>query len=140
MTLTGDKALLRKFKKLGSSVQRRVVRRPLTAALTPVAKAAKREAPKETKALSKSIGKKVRVYKWGVFGAVGPRTDERFTVIDSDGRRRVPSRYAHLVARGTRTRAPNRFMTRAFSGTKSIALRIQSEGIRKNVLKEAAKR
>ena len=140
MTTTGDKALLRKFKRLGSTVQRRVVRRPLTAALTPINKAAKREAPKETKALSKSIGKKVRVYKWGVFGAVGPRTDERYTVIDSDGRRRVPSRYAHLVARGTRTRAPNRFMTRAFTENKSRAFKIQGDGIRANVLREAAKR
>lgn len=140
MTITGDKALLRKFKKLGATVQRRVVRRPLTAALTPVNKAAKREAPKDEKALSKSIGKRVKVYKWGVFGAVGPRTDDKFSVIDSQGRKRVPSKYGPLVARGTRFIAPNRFMTRALSGTKSIALRIQAEGIRKNVLREAAKR
>lgn len=140
VTLSGDKALLRKFKKLGGSVQRRVVRRPLTAALSPILKAAKREAPKETKALSKSIGKKVKVYKDSVFGAVGPRTDERYTVTDEQGRKRVPSRYAHLVALGTRNRAPNRFMTRALTENKSRALKIQADGIRANVLKEAAKR
>jgi HK97 gp10 family phage protein len=138
--ITGDKALLRKFKKLSSTVQRRVVRRPLTAALTPINKAAKREAPKDTKALSKSIGKRVKVYRGGVFGAVGPRTDERYTVTDDRGRRRVPSRYAHLVEFGTRNRAPNAFLRRAFDENKSRALRIQSEGIRKNIEKEATKR
>ena len=139
LTLTGDKALLKKFKRLGSTVQRRVVRRPLTAALSPILKGAKREAPKESKALSKSIGKKVKTYKGAVWGAVGPRTGDRYTV-EYQGRLRVPSRYAHLVELGTRYKPAKPFLRRSLDENRGRALRIQADGIRKNVLKEAAKK
>jgi len=139
LTIIGDKALLKKFKRLGVSVQKRVVRRPLTAALSPIVKAAKREAPKVSKALSKSIGKKVRTYKGAVWGAVGPRTDERYTV-EYEGRPRVPANYAHLVEFGTLHSAPKPFLRRALDENRTRVMRIQSEGIKKNILKEAAKK
>ena len=121
------------------AVRRRIVRRPLTAALSPIVKDGKRNAPHESKALRKSIGKKVRVYKDAVFGAVGPRTGERFS-LEHEGQLRVPSRYAHLVELGTKNRAGDPFLRKALAQNRSKALRIQAAGIKKNILKEAAKR
>ena len=83
---------------------------------------------------------RLKVFKGAVFGAVGPRSGAKFTVIGPDGRKRVPSRYAHLVFWGSRNQPGNRFLTRALNQNKAKALRIQADGIKMNVLKEAAKK
>ena len=146
ITVTGDKALLKKFKRLGSTVRKRVVRRPLQAALSPVVKATRREAPKgATKAVSKSIGKRVKTFKDTVWGAVGPRSDSRFWVqvgVSAEGAPvfHKPAKVGHLIEDGTKNVKANPFMKRGFQETRGRAFRIQADGIRKNIAKEAAKK
>lgn len=134
MTLTGHRRLMRKFRHLGDAVRRRIVRRPTAAALTPISKAAKQEAPVERGFLKKAIGKKVKVYRGGVWGGVGPRVGPAFTFTDDEGRRRIPANYAHVVHK----RDP--FLRRAFEEKLTIAQRILAAGIRTNLRKEALRR
>lgn len=133
LKLTGDKDLIKRLKRLGSTVARRVVRQSTTAALTPMVKAMRREAPKDTGTLKKSIGKVVRTYRRSgvVWGAVGPR--KGFETANPDGSARIPTKYAHLVERH------NPFMRRAFDSTSSQVLRTMVREVRKRIEK-AAKR
>lgn len=134
MTLSGDKRLIRKFRHLGDAVRRRIVRRPTAAALTPISKAAKQEAPVERGFLKKAIGKRVKVYRGGVWGGVGPRVGQNFVFTDDEGRRRIPANYAHIVHKR------NPFLRRAFEEKLTVAQRILTTGIRTNLKKEALKR
>lgn len=134
MTLSGDKRLMRKFAMLGEAVQRRIVRRPTAAALTPISKEAKQNAPVDKGFLKKSIGKKVKVYRGGVWGGVGPRVGDKFVFIDDEGRRRIPANYAHIVHKR------NPFLRRAFESKLAVAQRIHANGIRVNLKKEALKK
>ena len=133
MRLTGDKRLMRKFARLGDAVQRRIVRRPTAAALTPISKAAKENAPVDKGFLKKSIGKRVKVYRGGVWGGVGPRVGPNFIFTDDEGRRRIPANYAHIVHKR------NPFLRRAFEAKIAVAQRIHANGIRVNLRKEALK-
>lgn len=134
MTLSGDKRLIRKFQRLAGAVQRRIVRRPTAAALTPISKAAKQEAPVREEFLKKSIGKRVKVFRGGVWGGVGPRFGPSFVFTDSEGKRRIPANYAHVVHK------TNPFLKRAFNAKVALAERILAQGIRTNLKKEALKR
>lgn len=134
MTLTGDKRLMRKFARLGDTVQRRIVRRPTAAALTPISKEAKQNAPVDKGFLKKAIGKKVKVYRGGVWGGVGPRVGDKFIFTDDEGRRRIPANYAPIVHKR------NPFLRKAFESKLSVAQRIHANGIKINLKKEALKR
>jgi HK97 gp10 family phage protein len=118
----GDKQLMRKLRVLPPAVQRRVQRPAVTKATRLVAKAVKNNTPRETGALKKSIGSKVKTYpqKNVVIGIVGPRTDAkgkpakyRIGVVagkrggvrrarkgESPDAYRNPVNYAHLVEGG----------------------------------------
>ncbi|HEV2294091.1 MAG TPA: HK97-gp10 family putative phage morphogenesis protein [Tepidisphaeraceae bacterium] len=99
MTLTGDKQLAKLFNTLGERVQRRVLRSAVNAAGTPVLKAARRNAAKESGTLKKALGKKVKTSKdkKAVTAIIGPRRGVTGTY---RGKVRKPSRYAHLVEKG----------------------------------------
>src|SRR4051812_47249427 len=99
MQLFGDKQLERVFKTLGERVQRKVLRSAVSVAATPVVKAAKQNANKESGLLKKSLGKKIvtNKQKQSVTAVIGPRRDVSGTY---KGKRRKPSRYAHLVEKG----------------------------------------
>lgn len=125
---------MRKFARLGDTVQRRIVRRPTAAALTPISKEAKQNAPVKRGFLKKSIGKKVKVYRGGVWGGVGPRAGDKFVFTDDEGRRRVPANYAHIVHKR------NPFLRKAFEAKITVAQRIHANGIRVNLKKEALKK
>ena len=101
MTLTGDKELDRAFQQLPDRVQRKVARQAVSAALTPMVKAAKRLAPKDEGLLKKSIGKKVKTYRNNgvTWGAVGARSGFK-TVID--GKVHDPRKIIHLVEFGAK--------------------------------------
>ena len=140
MTMTGQRKLDRKLKRLSAAAQRRMVRRPTAAALSPIIKAAKQNVPKDKGNLKRSIGKKVKLYKSGVWGGAGPRTGAQFTSIDDEGRRKVPAKYGPLVEFGTDKTAAQPFMRKALDQNRSAAMRILREGIRKNLQKEAKKK
>ena len=140
VTLVGDRKLAKKFEKLASTaVRNRVVRRPLSAALTPINKAAKRNVPVDKGFLKKSIGKKVKAYPGGVWGGVGPRTGGQFEHVDEDGRKHVPANYGHLVELGTEKTRAQPFLRPALDSNKQISLRILQTGVGKNIEKEALK-
>jgi len=136
--LIGDRRLRKKFKNLESMASRnRVIRRPLSNALTPISKEAKRAVPKREGFLKRSIIKKVKAFRDGIWGGVGPSTDQKFTRVDSSGKKSIPSKYAPLVEFGTmRTRAQP-FLRPAFDKKKSIAMKILQRGISTNLIKEA---
>ena len=140
LTLTGDRKLARKFRKLQSTASRnRVVRRPLSTALTPINKAAKQNAPVLRGYLKKSIGKKVKAYPGGVWGGVGPRTGQKFTFVDENGKKHVPANYAHLVEYGTARTPAQPFLRPALDSQRPTALRILRMGVWKNIEKEIAR-
>jgi len=89
--LVGEKRLQRKIERLKGSAQRRIMRPAVSAGLTVVNRAAKRTAPRETGLLAKAIGKKVKITRSSVWGAVGPRLGFE----DEDGR--DPAKYGHLA-------------------------------------------
>lgn len=136
--LVGDKRLRKKFKNLESMASRnRVIRRPLANALTPISKEAKRTVPKKEGFLKRSIIKKVKAFRDGIWGGVGPSTDKKFTRVDSSGKKSVPSKYAPLVEFGTmRTRAQP-FLRPAFDKKKAVAMQIFNRGVKGNLIKEA---
>ena len=141
LTLVGNKRLARKLGNLAkNSTRNRMMRQPLSNALTPISKAAKALVPVETKTLRKSIGKKVKTYPGGIWGGVGPRTDTKFTFFDEAGRKHKASNYAHLVEFGTIHSSAKPFLRPAFRATRPRALRIYQSGIAKNLAKEAVKR
>lgn len=111
------------FETLKGSVQRRITRMAMSAAVRVVAKEAKRLAPRDSGLLKESIGSKSKTYESGVtVGIVGPRRGFR-RVVDrkawqsgeralASGKRQVvyktlkriadPVKYAHLVEHGTK--------------------------------------
>ncbi len=91
--ILGAKELERKLRTLGDRVQRKVVRQSVNAAATPIVKAARAKAPRESGLLRKALNKKLRTYKdqGKVVAIIGPRTDVKG---DYNGERRVPWRYA----------------------------------------------
>lgn len=90
MNVTGDKAIIDKLRTLPDKLAKKVMRRALMKAATPVINAAKKNAPKDTGALRKGITRKISVKGALVVKAeVGIKKGKV-------GRRR-PVRYAHLA-------------------------------------------
>ncbi len=138
-TLQGDKALMRTLDRLPAAMQRRVVRPGVRAALSPINKAAKRKAPKETGLLKKSIGVKMKSFnRTGViWGAVGVRKGFRKVI---DGKPRDPRRYAHLAEFGTETVPARSFMRGAFDENKGKAFGILKTKIMLGLAREAKRK
>jgi HK97 gp10 family phage protein len=139
LSIVGDKALMKKLAKLKAGAQRRVVRKAVTAMLSPVVKAAKAAAPKETGLLRKSIGKKTVTYarKNTVVGIVGPRSSVVGT--GPDGGKRWPVKYAHLVEYGTRHSEAQSFLRAALTATRDRVRSIFADKVASG-LKQEAKR
>ncbi len=138
--LSGDRKLGRILKKLKTpAAMNRVLRRPTSAALTPIAKAAKQNAPVGRGYLKKSLGKKVKAYRGGVWGGVGPRVGEKFTYIDENGKKHVPANYAHFPEYGTARMPAQPYLRPALDSQRPNALRILRTGAWKNIEKEIAK-
>ena len=143
MELFGDKALKRTFEQLGERVQRKVLRAAVTAAATPVSKAAKANAAKESGLLKKSLGRKIVTNKkrQSVTAIVGPR---RGVSAQYKGKLRKPSRYAHLVEKGFIDQAgnfhpPQPFLAPAMETTKAQALDAMGSKLAAGVVREAMK-
>lgn len=143
MELFGDKALAKTFKTLGERVQRRVLRQAVNAASTPVVKAARSKARKQSGLLKKSLGKKVKTYpeKMTVVGIIGPRRDVQG---EYKGVKRVPANYAHLIEGGKINSdgsytPPEPFLRPAYDETEGQALNVMRDKLASGVVKEAAK-
>lgn len=128
----GDKELIRNLERLPNRVARKVARQAVSAALTPLNKAAKREAPRDQGTLKKSLGKKIKTYKNDgvVWGAVGVRSG--FGVV-IDGTLKDPRRYAHIVEGLTG------FLRRAFDQSKKQVLSILGKKLGSGIEREAVK-
>ena len=143
MQLLGDKELTKTLKTLGERVQRKLLRQAVNAASTPVVKAARSKAPKQSGLLKKSLGKKIKTYpaKMTVVGIIGPRTEISG---EYDGKKRVPWRYAHLVEGGHIDEQGNviglkPFLRPAYDETQGQALQVLKNKLADGVVKEAKK-
>lgn len=143
MQLFGDKALTRLFEGLGERVQRRVLRSAVTAASTPVNRAAKARAPKQSGLLKKSLGRKVvtNTKTQTVTAVIGPRTN---IVGEFKGKKRKPSRYAHAVEKGFVDAAgnfvpPKPFLNPAMAATEAQAVGVLQDKLAAGVEREAKK-
>jgi HK97 gp10 family phage protein len=143
MELLGARELERTFKTLGDRVQRKVLRKAVNAAGTPVVKAARSKAPSESNTLKKSMGKKIKTYKatGTVAAIIGPRTDVQG---EHNGQVRIPKFYAHLVEGGhidaNGNHVPGQpFLRPAFDETQGQALGVMKEKLADGVAKEAKK-
>jgi HK97 gp10 family phage protein len=128
---------------LGERVQRRVMRQAVSAAATPITKAARAKAPKESGLLRKSMGKKVKTYPktMTVVGIVGPKTS---IIGEHKGRKRWPAKYARLIERGHIARdgsfvPPQPFLGPAMAETQGTALDTMKGKVAEGVIREATK-
>ena len=96
--IEGIEQLVRNLNSLGSTKARAVSRRALTSASSEPLKVAKKNAPKQTGLLKKSLGKKVKTYRGTgtTYVAIGPRQGFKDPATGRD-----PVKYAHLVELGT---------------------------------------
>ena len=108
VTLTGDKALERRLKKLPANIQRNMARRSMRKALNNLKKEAKETAPVRTGRLKKSITTRISMKRSGFFeGKLYSR---------SKGKLGAP--HSNLVEWGGKNNKPSRFMTRVFERNK----------------------
>jgi HK97 gp10 family phage protein len=92
---------------LPKRVRAKAARKAVTKGSAPILASAKATAPRETKALVRSLGRKVKTYRNGnAVAVIGARRDYRATErqIGRDARlaRRVPANYLHLVLLGVK--------------------------------------
>jgi HK97 gp10 family phage protein len=139
--LIGDKQLEKLFKTLGERVQRKVLRKAVNKSATPLVKAARADAPKESGLLKKAMGKKVVTDKQrqSVTAIVGPR---RNVVGQYKGKLRKPARYSHLAHNGFIDKDGNHhpgtpFLTKAQDETKGQVLDTLRDELASGVAKEA---
>jgi HK97 gp10 family phage protein len=118
LTLVGDKRLLRKFDRLDRSVQRRLAAKHLSRGASPILKALRAAAPRQSGATSKSIRmRRPKPKRKGTrLFVIGPVLKEFFFRRTKTGKRvgtsakkaatlataekRNPGKYSHLVERG----------------------------------------
>lgn len=143
MRLTGDKELTRLLGTLGERVQRKALRSAVSSAASPVVKAAKAKAPRESGFLKKALGKKVVTSKdkQTAIAVVGARKSVRGTF---KGKPRNPSRYLHLIEKphigpGGQYVPGQPFLEPAFNETKAQAEDVMATKLKQAVEREAAK-
>lgn len=134
--LKNAQALQRKLEGFGWKLYNRWMKRAMVAGSRPIISATRMGAPKDTGALRKSIGRRIKGYRrsMSIIAVIGPRSDfvahrrttgttRRYQFLRggkakailrtaAPGRRR-PSKYAHLVEFGTRVRRIKSWMGRA---------------------------
>jgi len=162
ITLIGDKELMAKFATLPDKLQRKALRRGVSKAARVTTKAAKAEAPSETKAMAKAVGYRIYTFrdKSGVGAVIGVKKDAkgkpaRFKRGVVRARRggfrlarkgeaatayRNPKNYWHLVILGTKHSRANNFPLRAAQRTRGESIRIVAGECRQQLETEAVKR
>jgi hypothetical protein len=160
MTVIGQRELQRILDALPGKVRRKVVRRAVNMAATPVVRAVKARATKQSGTLKKSIRKKVKLYEGTAIALVGASSAVSG---EHAGRKRKPVYYSHLVEGGFDWK-PNRrqkghesnrkqrrstsgrrvtgrpFMKPAFFASQAQAMTILEKELAAGVVKEAKRR
>jgi HK97 gp10 family phage protein len=113
MTLTGDKVIERRLKKLPAKVQRNLARKSLRKAMALLRKDARATVVVKTAQLKKAIKSKVSIR------ANGNMTGRVF--VKYKGKGAAP--YAHLVEWGGENNTSTRFMTRVFEANKEKVIK-----------------
>jgi HK97 gp10 family phage protein len=108
VTLTGDKAIERRLKKLPANVQRNLARKSLRKAMALLRKDARETVIVKSARLKKAIKTKVSLKR------NGEMTGKVF--VKTKGKGAAP--YAHLVEWGGQNNSSTRFMTRVFEANK----------------------
>ena len=125
VTLTGDKAIERRLKKLPANIQRNMARRSMRKALNNLKKEAKETAPVRTGRLKKSITTRVSMKRSGFFeGKLYSR---------SKGKLGAP--HSNLVEWGGKNNKPSRFMTRVFERNKENVVDEFRKVLKEEILK-----
>lgn len=152
----GDRQVRRKLERLGKKAPK-IGRKAVNEGLKPIYAAMRGHARKsaDTKALYKSIARKVTTKRGLVDGRVGPRTD--YAVSAASGKRikgrrvgrkfqaeepvkgkvRRPQTYSHIVERGSRHSAAQPFARPAYDEHGGTARRIVQESLAAQIAAEA---
>lgn len=128
MTLTGDKVIERRLKKLPANVQRNLARKSLRKALSFVRKDARSVVPVQSKQLRKAIKTKVSLKRNGdMTGSV---------FVKYKGKGGAP--YAHMIEWGGANNESSRFMTRTFEANKDKIIAEFRDQLIANIAKAGA--
>jgi HK97 gp10 family phage protein len=125
VTITGDKVLERRLKKLPANVQRNLARKSMRKALNILKKEAKESAPVRTGRLKKSITTKVSMKRSGVFEGR----------LYSRSRGKLGAPHSNLVEWGGVNNKPSRFMTRVFERNKENVIDEFRKILKEEILK-----
>lgn len=137
--IIGLDAIKRKLEALPEQLRRKAYRSALSSGARVIAKAAKRKVGKgESGLLKKSIGIKYlpATTRSQALGLVGPKRGNGGIY---NGQRRNPTRYAHLVEKGTRHSAAKPFLRPAMIETQSEVFMKMSAMIDRAIAREIAK-
>jgi hypothetical protein len=130
MKLKGERQLKKFMRELPKKVKK-VQRAAVRSMATPVLKEARKQSPKRTGALKKSLGKRVRTYgSHKIVAIVGPRNGK---AVEVNGKLHDPAKIAHIVE----DRTP--FLLPAYESSKGDAQEQYADKLRERIKKEAAK-
>ena len=130
-TMTGQQQLFGKLDGLKASLQRKILRKAVTAAAKPVRDQAKQNVPVQTGLYKKAIGTKIKTYPSGrVVALIGARTafKRAVTVVTPRGtykQIRNPAYYAHLIEFDVRAHALGKGASLGYKGKKKSRPRVQ---------------
>lgn len=131
LELIGDKKLIKEIKSFGNIKIRRIMRKAIKPALTPIARQARANVPVKSGELKRAISKKVG--KRGAWGKVYVRSTGTIR-IQGEGETKVnPARYAHLVEFGTSVAEAKPFLVPALDSQKAVAMVILANKARKAI-------
>lgn len=121
MKLAGVEGVMKTFRELPETVQRKIMRPVINKASTPVVKSAKQRVKPMSKTIAKSMTKKVRSYSRtnSVLVAIGP--DSKY--VGEDGHK--PSKTAHLIEGGTK---PHIIKTAGWHGKGAAQYQVKHPG------------
>ena len=125
VTLTGDKVLERRLKKLPANIQRNMARRSMRKALNTLKKEAKQTVPVRTGRLKKSLATKVSMKGSGIFEGR----------LYSRSRGKLGAPHANLVEWGGPKNKPSRFMTTVFERNKQNVIDEFRKVLKEEILK-----
>jgi hypothetical protein len=153
--LVGAKELKALFAELPRRVVGKGLRAAVTAGSTPVNRAAKAAAPRQSGLLKKAMGRKVKGYRGSAVAVIGARAAVQGAY---KGRKRVPANYIHLVEGGARPHgipiskgpakgrivrhpgsAGTHFLEAAYRGNKAAAESAMKAKLKETVEREALK-
>jgi HK97 gp10 family phage protein len=158
LILEGGRELQTLFAELPKRVVNRCLRRAVQVGSAPILKTAKAKAPRESGLMKRSLTRRMKSRKGAHTATIGARKGFSGTY---RGRKRVPSRYLHLVSKGTKAHSvaggkskgllrirskgyhpgaqANDFLAEAYRANKGNAERLAAASLRSSIYTEAKK-